>query len=35
MEGPMATAAYVAEADFIWNQWEERSLALWRLDVPG
>lgn len=31
----MAPAAYVAEDCLIWNQWEERPLILWRLDVPA
>ena len=35
MEGLMAPAAYVAEDCFIWHQWEERPLVLWRFDAPA
>ena len=28
MEGPMAPAAYVAEDDLVWHQWEERPFVL-------
>ena len=30
----MDPAIYVAEDCFIWHQWEERHLVLWRLDAP-
>jgi hypothetical protein len=34
MEGPIASAVYVAEDGLIRYQWEERPLVLRRLDVP-
>ena len=34
MEGPMASAAYVAEDGLVRHQWEERPLVLWKLDDP-
>ena len=33
-DGSMAPGTYVAEDCLIWNQWEGRSLVLWRLYVP-
>jgi hypothetical protein len=34
MEGLMAPAAYVTEDGLVRHQWEEKPLALRRLDVP-